>query len=222
MRKSTMRWLSIILLACTAAAPKGSPTLKLSPLCALCPARTQESCQPSSTAVRAPRLGLAQQIASKHVQPPCLHAYLCALGAGLCSAAPGANGASPPPPSASDVSLLRVGAVSALFAASPASPQRPVPLPLGPAYNLTTGFAAAWNVSATLALDAAMPLPANETAVGALVRALGTAFYPSSVLFEARPAARLSPASTLQSLVHLETRLASSLEGCKLPNEPAL
>ncbi len=140
----------------------------------------------------------------------------------MCSAAPGASGASPPPPSASDVSLLRVGAVSALFAASPASPQRPVPLPLGPAYNLTTGFAATWNVSATLALDAAMPLPANETAVGALVRALGTAFYPSSVLFEARSAARRSPASTLQSLVHLETRLASSLEGCKLPNEPAL
>jgi hypothetical protein len=157
-----------------------------------------------------------------HVQPPCLRAHLCTHRAGLCSAAPGANGASPPPPSASDVSLLRVGAVSALFAASPASPQRPVPLPLGPAYNLTTGFAAAWNISATLALDAAMPLPANETAVGALVRALGTAFYPSSVLFEARPAARLPPAGTLQSLVHLDTRFASSLERRKPHNEPTL
>lgn len=90
-------------------------------------------------------------------------------------------------PAARDVSLLRVGQANALFAASQASPLRPVPLPLGPAYNLSSGFAAAWNVSATLTVDAPTPLPANETVVGALVRALGTAYYPSGALFEARP-----------------------------------
>ena len=43
-----------------------------------------------------------------------------------------------------------------------------------------------------MAVDATLGLPANETAVGALVRALGTAFYPLSTLFEARRAAHLA------------------------------
>ncbi|KAK9832049.1 hypothetical protein WJX81_002111 [Elliptochloris bilobata] len=95
-----------------------------------------------------------------------------------------ADGPSAPAPGARDVSLLHVGTVDVLFPGSPASPLQPVPLPLGPAYNTSTGFAAAWNVSATLTLDAPMPLRANESAVGAVVRALGTAFYPSGALFE--------------------------------------
>ena len=99
-----------------------------------------------------------------------------------------------PGPAARDISLLHVGQVNALFPASVASPLRPVPLPLGPAYNLSSGFAAAWNVSATLTLDALAPLPANETVVGALVRALGAAYYPSGALFEARPCLRSNAA----------------------------
>ena len=71
-----------------------------------------------------------------------------------------------------------------------------MPLPLGPAYNLSSGFAAAWNVTATLTVDAPTPLPANETVVGALVRALGTAYYPTGALFEARPCWRDTRCST--------------------------
>lgn len=104
-----------------------------------------------------------------------------------CAAAAGnAVGASPPAPAARDVSLLHIGTASALFNSTSASPLRPVPLPLGPAYNTSAAFAAAWNVSAAWALDDPTGLRANETVVGALVRALGTAFYPSGVLFEAR------------------------------------
>ncbi len=104
-----------------------------------------------------------------------------------CAAAAGnAAGASPPAPAARDVSLLHIGAVSALFNSTSASPLRPVPLPLGPAYNTSAAFAAAWNVSTAWALDDPAGLRANETVVGALVRAFGTAFYPSGTLFEAR------------------------------------
>lgn len=104
-----------------------------------------------------------------------------------CAAAAGnAASVSPPAPAARDVSLLHIGAVSALFTSTSASPLRPVPLPLGPAYNTSAAFAAAWNVSAAWALDDPAGLRANETVVGALVRAFGTAFYPSGALFEAR------------------------------------
>ena len=125
-------------LGCNSAAGFASALVPKSVCQEVCVVRFKYIAQPSSTASGAPDV-LARE--RKHTARLPLFAHLRECNAGFCSAAADASsaGGTPPPPPANDVSLLHVGAVNALFAATPASPERPVPLPLGPAYNLSTG-----------------------------------------------------------------------------------